>query len=56
MPQFMITVTDDEGDEVQIALPGKMEVCPRCDGEGAHLTPFDRGTRLYLGGIRGSLP
>lgn len=34
-----VATYDDEGEEVEIALPGKYEVCPRCSGHGTHLNP-----------------
>ncbi len=33
------TIENDEGDETEIELPSKKEVCSRCDGHGTHLTP-----------------
>jgi len=34
-----VKIYDDNGDEVVYSLPAKYEVCPRCYGEGTHLTP-----------------
>jgi hypothetical protein len=31
------TATDEEGDEYQVELPTRFEVCPRCEGHGTHL-------------------
>lgn len=36
---IQITYTNDEGDEVTCDLPSKNVVCPRCEGDGTHLTP-----------------
>ncbi len=37
----MLTVSwfNEEGEEVTATFPHKNEVCPRCEGEGGHLTP-----------------
>lgn len=32
-------VEDEDGEEVEHELPGKHEVCPRCEGHGTHLNP-----------------
>jgi hypothetical protein len=32
-------IFDEDGDELEIALPVKLEVCSRCEGHGTHLTP-----------------
>ena len=37
--RYEFKLYDENGDEVDHSLPGKMEVCPRCDGTGTHLTP-----------------
>ena len=37
--QFTFTYTDDDGNEIEGKLPGKYEVCARCEGHGTHLTP-----------------
>ncbi len=33
------TIENDDGEETEIELPSKKEVCSRCDGHGTHLTP-----------------
>lgn len=30
---------NDQGEDVEIEIPAKYEVCDRCEGEGSHLTP-----------------
>lgn len=30
---------DENGEAVEVELPGKMAVCPRCEGHGTHLNP-----------------
>lgn len=37
--EFTITIKTDEGDEQEIELPTKKEVCFRCHGEGTHVNP-----------------
>lgn len=39
MSQMSITLYDEDGTETEHQLPSKMEVCPRCEGHGTHLTP-----------------
>jgi hypothetical protein len=34
-----VTYSDDNGDEVEVELPSKNEVCGRCEGHGTHLNP-----------------
>jgi hypothetical protein len=34
-----VTYFDAAGDEVEVQLPSKFEVCPRCEGHGTHLNP-----------------
>jgi len=36
----------DEGDEVEIALPAKYEVCQTCEGQGKHVNPAIDGNGL----------
>jgi len=38
-------VTDD-GDEVEITLPSRKEVCPRCHGNGTHVNPSIDGNGI----------
>ena len=37
--EIRITVWNDQGDEVELVLPAKFEVCPRCSGSGSHVNP-----------------
>jgi RecJ-like exonuclease len=37
---------NDEGDEITVALPHRMEVCERCEGHGKHLNP-NIGSHAY---------
>ncbi len=39
MPNYTFELIDADGDEVQHVLPGKYEVCPRCEGAGKHDHP-----------------
>ncbi len=34
--------SDEDGEELEIELPAKFEVCSDCEGHGAHLTPSMR--------------
>jgi hypothetical protein len=34
-----LTVFTDQGDEVELAIPAKFELCPRCRGVGSHVDP-----------------
>ena len=44
MPCYTFELTDDEGFETTVTLPGKYEVCPRCKGVGKHDHPaFSNG-------------
>jgi hypothetical protein len=45
MPRPTVTVFLDGTDE-EIALPGKFEVCSRCDGHGTHVNPAIDGNGL----------
>jgi hypothetical protein len=36
---YGFTLIDDTGDELECEVPGKFEVCPRCEGHGTHLNP-----------------
>ena len=40
------TRTTDEGDEVEVALPVKFEVCQTCEGRGQHVNPAIDGNGL----------
>jgi len=33
------TFENDEGEEITVQLPGRFEVCDRCDGHGTHTNP-----------------
>lgn len=37
---------EDYGDFENVQLPGKMEVCPRCEGKGSHVNPAVDGNGL----------
>ena len=34
-----ISIYDEDGDEIEIELPAKYIVCPKCEGHGTHLIP-----------------
>ncbi len=34
-----VVYENEDGEEVEVDLPAKNEVCPRCEGHGMHLTP-----------------
>lgn len=36
---IQFTWENDDGDEVELELPAKHEVCARCQGHGTHLNP-----------------
>ena len=36
---FQFTLENEDGEEEKFSLPGKYEVCPRCEGEGCYLNP-----------------
>ena len=36
---FEFTLLDEEGEEIDYAVPGKHAVCPNCEGHGMHLRP-----------------
>jgi hypothetical protein len=35
----MFEYTDENGDEVEVELPSRFEVCQRCEGRGSHVNP-----------------
>jgi hypothetical protein len=39
MADYRFTLIDDAGDELECEVPGKFEVCPRCEGHGTYLNP-----------------
>lgn len=41
--EISFTITNDDGDEIEVALPAKYEVCPCCGGRGR--------SSAYLGAI-----
>lgn len=44
MTTMTITVLNDETEEVEVQLPARHDVCPRCDGSGVHDHPaFSNG-------------
>jgi len=38
-----LTYINDEGEEIELTLPAKREVCPTCDGDGSVLCEGMRG-------------
>ncbi len=36
---IFLTLTDDEGEEVEHELPARYDVCPTCEGRGKHVDP-----------------
>ncbi len=44
MPTSSFSIIDDDGDEIDVVVPGKFEVCSRCEGTGKHDHPaFSNG-------------
>ena len=39
MTTIDLTYENDNGEEITISVPARMEVCDRCEGTGFHLTP-----------------
>jgi len=39
MLTITFTMLDEEGEEIEVKLPARYEVCPRCEGEGKHVNP-----------------
>jgi len=39
MSELRFTRENSRGVETEYVLPGRFEVCPRCEGHGTHLTP-----------------
>jgi hypothetical protein len=37
--KITVKTFDDDGDEIELTLPAKNEVCDRCEGHGTHLNP-----------------
>jgi hypothetical protein len=35
----ILIIESDDGDEVELAIPCKFEVCETCDGRGSHVNP-----------------
>lgn len=35
----VMTIFDDDGNEHEVVLPTRYEVCPVCDGKGSHVNP-----------------
>ena len=46
MASITVWLFDEEGEEEQVSLPAKMEVCGRCDGEGTHVNPAIDGNGI----------
>jgi predicted methyltransferase len=40
------TAEDDDGNEIEIELPAKFDVCSRCNGKGVHVNPSIDGNGL----------
>jgi hypothetical protein len=36
-PKIVFTLFTDAGDEVEVSLPARYEVCPTCEGRGTHV-------------------
>ncbi len=45
-PTFTIQVFNADGSELELALPAKFELCPRCQGVGTHVNPSIDGNGL----------
>jgi RecJ-like exonuclease len=45
----VVCIYEDNGDETQVEVPVKYEVCPTCDGKGTHVNPA-----IDAGGITSS--
>jgi hypothetical protein len=45
-PTIELTVWTDQGDEVELAIPAKFELCPRCRGAGSHVNPAIDGNGI----------
>ena len=44
MPTYTFELIDEDGDEIQVCVPGRYEVCTRCHGVGKHDHPaFSNG-------------
>lgn len=37
---------EEEGTDVEVEIPAKFEVCPRCEGKGTHVNPAIDGNGL----------
>lgn len=46
MPAIYFTHYADDGDEIDMVLPGRNELCRRCDGNGTHVNPAIDGNGL----------
>ena len=44
--RIQVTVFTDEGDELELDLPAKFALCPRCRGAGSHVNPAIDGNGL----------
>lgn len=45
-PTIVFTLFSDAGDEIEVSLPAKFEVCPTCRGKGSHVNPAIDGHGL----------
>lgn len=37
MKTMVLQFENDDGDEVEVEVPAKFEVCPKCEGSGSHV-------------------
>ena len=44
--QFKAVILDDEGDELELTMPGRHVVCHRCEGRGTHVNPAVDGNGI----------
>jgi len=45
-PTIELTVFTDQGDEVELTIPARFVVCPRCQGAGSHVNPAIDGNGI----------
>lgn len=44
--KIVVTVEDDDGEEHEVTLPSRYEVCDRCHGTGTHTNPAIDGNGI----------
>lgn len=44
--KITLEIENNEGDLVELVLPTKFELCPRCKGKGSHVNPAVDGSGL----------